>query len=87
MEIVEDLIRKSKEFDPDPEGKGINIVYFASKAKAAQAPSVDQAVDDGFDDGAAATYIDDTSHNPLVIRLIAFSLGKLRPLQTSIKLL
>jgi hypothetical protein len=24
--------------------------------------------DDGFDDGAAATYIDDTSHNPLVIR-------------------
>lgn len=51
-EIVEDLIRKSKEFDPDPEGKGINIVYFASKAKAAQAPSVDQAVDDGFGDGS-----------------------------------
>ena len=24
--------------------------------------------DDGFDDGPAATYIDDTSHNPLVIR-------------------
>ena len=24
--------------------------------------------DDGFDDGPAATYVDDTSHNPLVIR-------------------
>ncbi|MDD7983603.1 hypothetical protein PQO01_01395 [Lentisphaera marina] len=51
-EIVEDLIRKSKEFDPDPEGKGINIVYFASKAKAQQAQGPVDAVDDGFgDDG------------------------------------
>ena len=48
--IVEDLIRKSKEFDPDPEGKGINIVYFASKAKAAQSQAPIDAVDDGFDE-------------------------------------
>ena len=50
-DIVEDLIRKSKEFDPDPEGKGINIVYFASKAKTQQAQAPVAAIDDGFDDG------------------------------------
>ena len=50
--IVEDLIRKSKEFDPDPEGKGVNIIYFPLiVANAPQTPEA-QAVDDGFgDDG------------------------------------
>ncbi|WDE96020.1 hypothetical protein PQO03_09870 [Lentisphaera profundi] len=50
--IVEDLIRKSKEFDPDPEGKGVNIVYFASKVKqlAPVASADDGFADEGFGD-------------------------------------
>ena len=47
-EIVEDLRRQSKEFDPDPSGSGVNIVLFKSEAKAA--PAVEQGGNDGFGD-------------------------------------
>ena len=53
-EIVVDLRRKSKEYDPDPSGSGVNIVLFKSKKEANAAVSA--PADDGFGDdfGVAA---------------------------------